>query len=280
MLILHRMAITMYKRKIDLHVHTDNSPDGNHSAMFMCERAEMNDLRAIAFCDHCEVDSFYEEHYDKRIRQAYYEMAKSQSAFTGKILVIKGIELAQPHYVPSLAKEILTKYSYDEVIGSVHNLRGKQDFYFMESFTENDAKLLFDEYLDEMLLMLEWGDFDILAHLTYPLRYFFSKSQISIDINDYKNKIDEILKLTAEKEKSLEINTAGLRQPIGKLAPEFETVKRFKELGGKFVSFGSDAHFADDIAKGLDEAFDVMKAAGFTETTFFQQRTPLQMVIE
>ncbi|MEG2396543.1 MAG: histidinol-phosphatase HisJ family protein [Oscillospiraceae bacterium] len=270
----------MYQRKIDLHVHTDNSPDGNHSAMFICEKAEMGELRAIAFCDHCEVDSFYEESYDKRIRQAYFEMVKAQSAFRGKVVVLRGIELAQPHYLPELANDILSKYKYDQVIGSIHNLREKQDFYFIESFTKNEAELLFNEYLDEILNMLEWGDFDVLAHLTYPLRYFFAKSQISIDVNDYKKKIDEILKLTAEKEKSLEINTAGLRQPIGKLSPEFETVKRFHELGGKFVSFGSDAHFADDLAKGIDEAFDVMKAAGFTETTFFQQRTPLQMKIE
>ena len=92
--------------------------------------------------------------------------------------------------------------------------------------------------------------------------------------------MDEILKLTAEKGKALEINTAGLRQAIGKLSPEFETVKRFRELGGEFVTYGSDAHFAEDVGKGMEEAYDVMLAAGFTELTFFQQRTPLKMPIE
>ena len=41
----------MYQRKLDLHVHTDNSPDGNHSAMFLCERAELAGMRAIALTD-------------------------------------------------------------------------------------------------------------------------------------------------------------------------------------------------------------------------------------
>lgn len=27
-------------RLIDMHIHTDNSPDGHHSAMFMAETAE------------------------------------------------------------------------------------------------------------------------------------------------------------------------------------------------------------------------------------------------
>ena len=58
----------MYKNIVDLHVHTDNSFDGNHSATFFCEKAEMIDLRAIAFTDHCEVDQYRtDENYEKRI---------------------------------------------------------------------------------------------------------------------------------------------------------------------------------------------------------------------
>lgn len=270
----------MFLRTVDLHVHTDNSPDGNHSAMFICEKAEFIGLRALAFCDHCEIDCFYEEQYDKRIRAAYFEAVKAQSAFRGKVLVLKGIELGQPHYNTELADKVLALREYDEVLGSVHNLRNTQDFYFMESFTKDSAKDYFNRYLDEIIAMLEWGNFDVLAHLTYPLRYFYSKSQISLDMADFKDKIDIILKLTAEKEKALEINSAGLRQPIGKLSPEFDIVKRFHELGGQYVTFGSDAHFAEDLSAGLDEAYNAMLAAGFKEMTLFQQRTPLLMPIE
>ena len=270
----------MYKRTVDLHVHTDNSPDGNHSAMFICEKAELTKLRALAFCDHCEIDSFYQDKYDKRIRSAYYEVAMVQSAFRGKVLVLEGIELGQPHYDPELAEKVLAMREYDQVIGSVHNLRNTQDFYYMDSFTEESANDYFNRYLDEILGLLEWGNFDILAHLTYPLRYFYSKSGIIIDMSRYSKKVDEILKLTAEKGKALEVNSAGLRQPIKKLAPEADVVKRFKELGGKYVTFGSDAHFAEDLAAGLTEAYDAMKAAGFNEMTLFQQRTPLLMPIE
>ena len=78
--------VDVYKRQ-DLHVHTDNSPNGNHSAMFICEKAELTKLRALAFWDHCEIDSFYQDKYDKRIRSAYYEVAMAQSAFRGKVPV-------------------------------------------------------------------------------------------------------------------------------------------------------------------------------------------------
>ena len=94
----------MYQRIIDLHVHTDNSPDGNHSAMFICERAELNGVRALALTDHCEVERYKSEHYDKRVKHAFFEASKAQSAFRGKVLVLRGIELGQPHYDPETAR--------------------------------------------------------------------------------------------------------------------------------------------------------------------------------
>ena len=85
----------MYHKLVDMHVHTDNSPDGNHSSMFICEKAELMGVRALAFTDHCEIDTYYKENYDKRVIQSYFEISKAQSAFRGKVLVLKGIELAQ-----------------------------------------------------------------------------------------------------------------------------------------------------------------------------------------
>ena len=52
------------QRLIDMHVHTDNSPDGVHSPMFICENAVKNNLGAIAFTDHCEVDTYYDLKYN------------------------------------------------------------------------------------------------------------------------------------------------------------------------------------------------------------------------
>ena len=87
----------MYKNIVDLHVHTDNSFDGNHSATFFCEKAEMMDLRAVAFTDHCEVDQYRgDDNYEKRMFQAFFEVSKVRSAFRGKLLILNGIELGQP----------------------------------------------------------------------------------------------------------------------------------------------------------------------------------------
>lgn len=270
----------MYQKLVDMHVHTDNSPDGNHSAMYICEHAELTGVRAIAFTDHCEVDVYTEEEYDKRYMQSYFEVTKAQCAFRGKLVVLRGIELAQGHYNKSLAENILSKYDCDVVLGSIHALRHTKDFCHLDGYNRENVKEYTEKYLTEIYNMVKWGQFDILAHLTYPMRYFYIKAGIEVDLKDYSEKVDEILSLLAQKEKALEINTAGLRQPINKLSPEVETVKRFKELGGKYVTFGSDAHFAEDITAGIDEAYAAMKQAGFTHFTLFQKRTPILMPIE
>ncbi len=271
----------MYKNLVDLHVHTDNSFDGNHSATFFCEKAEFLDLRAIAFTDHCEVDQYRgDSAYEKRIFQAFFEVAKVRSAFRGKILVLNGIELGQPAYDIETAENIIKTYNYDQIIGSVHNLRGGEDFYFMENLSLEQAEKLLVEYFNAVIEMLKWGNFDVLAHLTYPLRYFYSKSNLDIDLDKFKGQIDEILLLTAKGDKALEINTAALRQPLNKLSPEIDIIKRFKELGGKYVSVGSDAHYAEHLAADIDMAYSAALEAGFDSITFFQDRTPMQIKIE
>lgn len=270
----------MYSHIVDFHVHTDNSYDGNHSATFICERAEFNNLRAIAFTDHCEVDRCVRDFaHERAVFQTFFEIAKVRSAFRGKLLVLNGIELGQPSYAPEIADRILKSQKFDVVIGSIHNLRNGYDPYYQDSFTEKEVHEFLKEYFYEMIKMCEWGDFDVLAHLTYPMRYFFSQSHISVDLNDYKSEVDEILRLIAKKNIALEINTAGLRQPLKKLQPETDVVRRFRELGGKFISVGSDAHYASDLAKGIPEAYKSAVDAGFNSITLFQNRAPIQMAI-
>mgnify|MGYP002516106401 FL=1 len=141
----------------------------------------------------------------------------------------------------------------------------------MENLSLKEAEKLLYEYFNAIIEMLNWGNFDVLTHLTYPLRYFYSKSNLDIDLDKFKDQIDEILTLAAKKGKALEINTAALRQPLNKLSPEVDIIKRFKELGGKYVSVGSDAHYAEHLSADIDMAYSAALEAGFDSITFFQK---------
>lgn len=270
-----------YKNIIDLHTHTDNSFDGHHSAMFLCESAYLKGLRAVAFTDHIEIDRYYEDNFDMTARQAYFYIANARSAFNGKLIVCNGIELGQPTYAPEIAEELMNRFKYDIVIGSVHNLRGRKDFCDLDFHGEAaDYTDLVDEYFDEELTLARWGKFDTLAHLTYPLRYIMGEQNLPIDLSRYTDKIDAILRTLAENGKALEINTSGLRQPLQRTMPSMGIVKRFKELGGEYVTVGSDAHFAEHLGANIADGLEIAKECGFNYVSLFKDRTPTPVPIE
>lgn len=270
-----------FKNIIDLHIHTDSSFDGHHSAMFLCESAESAGLRALAFTDHIEIDRYREDRFDVTARDSYFHAANARSAFSGKLIVGIGVELGQPVYDAETAKELLSVFNYDLVIGSVHNLRGMKDFCDLDYETEGaDYEKLLDEYFDEEIALAKWNDFDTLGHLTYPLRYIVGEQKKDVDLKKYADKIDTVLRTVAENGKALEINTSGLRQPYGVTMPELDIVKRFRELGGEFVTVGSDAHYAKDLGAGIEEGMKIAKAAGFSCISLFKNRMATPVPIE
>lgn len=266
-----------YKNLMDLHTHTDNSPDGHHSVMLMCEKASENGLRAIAITDHCECNAYQSEGYAMSSRQSIFEASKARSVYTGQLIVLVGIELGQPMQDLSAARSAVNQ-NVDFVVGSVHNLSGMKDFYYLDfSLPENDPELLFDRYLDEITDMVSWGGFDSLAHLTYPLRYITGAKKKPLDVTKYYAKIDRIFRLLAATGKSLEINTSGLRQELGMTMPDEELIKRYRAAGGEYITIGSDAHYAKDVGAGVAEAMDMAKRAGFEHLTLYQSRIPIQV---
>ncbi len=270
-----------FKNLIDLHTHTDNSFDGHHSTMFLCETAYMKGLRAVAFTDHLEMDAFYKGSFNRTAIQSYFEIAKARSAFNGKLLVCVGAELGQAVYNKEVSEKLLETMKYDFVIGAIHNLPEIEDFYYMDFDDESiDYMALLEQYFDWELKLAQWAKFDTLAHLTYPLRYIVGKYKKTVDMSRFSGVIDEILVTLIKNEKALEINTAGLRQPIGVTSPDEEIIKRYKELGGKLITIGSDAHYAEHLGAGIDKGYELALRCGFDKIAVYQNRTPTLIPIE
>ena len=270
-----------FKNIIDLHTHTDNSFDGHHSTMFLCETACMKGIRALAFTDHLEMDAFYRDNFDRTAIQAYFEVAKAKSAFSGKLIICNGAELGQAVYDLPVTEKLLNTMNYDIVIGSIHNLPNVQDFYYMDFSDESiDYYALLDDYFNWELKLAQWGGFDTLAHLTYPLRYIVGNYGKPVDMTRYSEIIDEILVTLIRSGKSLEINTAGLRQPIGVTSPDESIVRRYKQLGGEMITVGSDAHFAEHLGAGIEQGYELALRCGFNKIALYQNRTPTLVPIE
>ena len=262
----------MYMNLFDSHVHSDNSHDGEHSITFLCENAEQKNLMGLCITDHYELDQNLAQ-ADLCLRNSFMETGKARQAFDYRLLVMNGIEMGQAIQNKEKAQEILRRYRFDLVLGSLHCIRGMDDFAYID-FSDLDVDVILTRYFEEILELCQWGQFDSLAHLTYPLRYITGQYHIPVDLSRYDSIIDEILRTLAQKGLGLEINTAGLRREIGQTAPTLPYIKRFRQLGGEILTFGSDAHRAQDLGAGLDTAIEMAKEAGFSYFAFFKKREP------
>ena len=267
-----------YTNIFDTHTHSNNSFDGNHTCIMLCEGVIKNKGIGIAITDHCEIDSKSLDFRSFTTNQ-YVETFMAKKSFENKIEVLQGIELGQAIYNKQLSEQILNDFDYDFVIGSIHNLENMEDFYFLD-YKQYDIDDLLVKYFRTILDLCKWNNFDSLAHLTYPLRYIYQREKIRVDLSKYYDIIDLILAELVKNEKALEINTSGLFMDIAETLPTPEILCRFKELGGKYVTVGSDSHSYDKVCNGIEEGYDILKQCGFDHFTIFRKRKPVLVPIE
>ncbi|MDD3898968.1 MAG: histidinol-phosphatase, partial [Syntrophomonadaceae bacterium] len=69
----------------------------------------------------------------------------------------------------------------------------------------------------------------------------------------------------------IEINSAGLRKPVGEIYPQREIIKLIasKQIA---VTLGSDAHHPGQVGEGLQEVQGILLNAGFTHLASLRQR--------
>lgn len=264
----------------DLHTHTSFSFDGEYGAEKMVFRAYELGIEYYAITDHLEINEYHlpEFRYPEILREAKSVIPDLTEKYIGKIHLIRGIELGQPVHDTALAERLLAEGDYDYIIGSCHMIRGYRDFYFLD-YDENDPVRLLDMYFDELIEMAEWGKFDTLAHITYPLRYIVGDKGKAIDMSRYEKQIERLFSLIIEKNIAMEINTSGLRQSIGETLPGEDLLRKYYDMGGRLITMGSDAHKPEDIGKGIAEGIALAKKIGFTAVSVYKKRKPILIEI-
>jgi histidinol-phosphatase (PHP family) len=135
---------------------------------------------------------------------------------------------------------------------------------------EIDASLR--RYFDRQIEMARWGRFDVLAHITYPLRYICGVYGRTVEIERYLPQIDRLFDIIIEKGIVLEVNTAKLLQDYGHTSPETPLIERYYRRGGRLVTLGSDAHRLEKMTWGIPETEALLREIGFTELAWFAER--------
>lgn len=274
----------------DMHMHTWFSTDSEACPRDMADEAVRKGLKTICFTDHFDKDDLeWGEEGIFDVDAYFVEMQKLQEEYAGKLNIRIGIELGLRTYLKDYYEELTKKYPFDFVIGSVHNVPYKKDAEGNILYTDPAAEKLFTDRTDKEAyrLMMETtlenvrtsDCFQTLGHLDYVVRYGKSREKEYL-YTDYADIIDEILKLLIEKEKGLEVNSAGLKYGLPFAHPHPDVLKHYRELGGEIITIGADAHKPEHIAYDFAKAEEILKSCGFKYyTEFFEQKPVFKQLI-
>ena len=263
----------------DVHSHTKISP---------CSEAELSDMAAAAvaaglreFCvtDHCDLLNGEGSPVTAFDGPAAGEQYRAVKGTLGDRLTLRlGVELGSAPYDPETARAILKEGGdgLDFVLGSLHNWIGAEgniDLYFSD-YRGNPAlarRAVESALTSTWALASKYPDcYDSLAHIIYPLRYIH-RDGIDLSMADYEDQVRAIFTEVARTDHALEVNTCR-----GQDLDCWPTLLRwFRECGGELVTVGSDAHRPEDVAKGIPEVLELLKAAGFRHVTTFAGRKPI-----
>jgi len=253
------MGSTLY----DMHIHTKYSCDSTAELEAYCAEAIKKGVSAICFTDHVDYnvkDCGYGYYNAKEFLR---EFSHVKEKYRGSLTLLCGVEFAEPHlYQDKLAE--LSALPYDYILGTLH-------FWYKDMFPSSmieagiPAETCYKHYWDEVLAAVKAGGFDALGHMDFPKRYYNSL------IFDH-DKINEISTEMARKNICLEINTSSLGKNIAETMPDKEILSIYKSCGGKYVTIGSDAHTADQLAAGYTYAKKLIDYFAFEEVIFAQRK--------
>lgn len=262
----------------DYHTHSDFSSDSDTPMEENIKKAISIGLKEIAATDHIDFDYpdpdypflFDYEPYSK-------EIERLRNKYKGQIKILKGVEIGiQPHVMNQIT-DLVSKNRYDFIIGSTHVVQDGYDLCvhdFFDGKTQNEA---YGQYFDEVLHNVKNYDFfNVYGHIDFINRYGDYQNKV-IDYKLFMPTITKIFKTLIEKSKGIEVNTSGYRYGVGGPHPQFELIKLYHDLGGKIITVGSDTHKPEQMAYKFDEAYKMIKEAGFDSITAFENKEPRQI---
>ena len=262
-------------KAFDCHIHSHCSADGREPVAALCRVAIERGLSGIAVTDHCDIYQGREA-CERVFRGLAAEIRPAREEFGDRLRISMGLEMGEAHHVPALAEDIASREELDFVIGSLHKLRGEEDFYFMDYDRFDAASLssLLHRYYDELVEMAELGCLDVMAHIGYQTRYMSERARRLARSLDLSGRQRELAGVLARKGKGMEVNSSTMRMGEAGIFPSHAILRMFRDAGGDTVTTGSDAHIASKVGEGIPEAMARLLQAGFEQAVFFEKRRP------
>lgn len=267
----------------DMHVHTRWSSDSNTPVEEQIKTAINLGMEQLCITDHQDFDApaFPPDYFtfllndmgDEETSRAYVQdLMELKAKYADKIELLIGIELGiQPHLTDRL-NEYAAKFPFDFIIGSTHTFQ-KMDAEDARHYKGVNIEAAVRQYFEDELANVKGFDkFDVAGHMDFVLRYGPGAAE-TFTYPKYGDIIDEILKTLVESGRGIECNTSKFKAR-NMINPNVAIIKRYAELGGEIITFGSDAHVSSRLGEGFAEVSQIVKDCGLNYYAVFRQHKP------
>jgi histidinol-phosphatase (PHP family) len=254
----------------DYHIHTGMCRHAEGEPREYIERALELGMTAMGFTDHLPFLGGWEPRHDLTDDWAmpldelddYVTLIQDLAReYAQDVRIVLGIEA---DFIPETVEDtaaVLAQYPFEYVIGSVHIVGDRFGFDHPEMEGRLDAYGIGRIHLESLDLTrqaAESGLFDVAGHLDHAAKFGPPE-----DAEAVAAAASAALRAVEAAGMALEINTGGLRKPIGRAFPAPALLAEANGLGIPLV-LGSDAHRPGDVGHGFDRAAGLARAAGYT----------------
>ena len=255
---------------VDYHIHTRLCGHATGEMWEYVEEAVQKGFREVGFSDHFP----FIERVAPRLAMSWEQLSlyiqevdRLTSKYSKIITIRKGIEIDYEPHLEEQIREALQRYDFDYVYGSVHNIG---DWQFdspreQHRWEHCDVRKTYEEYFHLVQQAAASGLFDIIAHLDVVKKFGYRPS------GDYFALIQETLDAIEKAGVAIELNTSGLRKPVGEIYPDLRTLEECIRRGIP-VTFGSDAHRPQEVGQDIAHYAQKLKGLGLTEVAVFANR--------
>ena len=163
--------------------------------------------------------------------------------------------------------DLLAPYPWDLLIGSIHWLGGWSMDHpeVVAEYVERGVERVYEEYFALEAELARSGTVDVLAHVDLVKVFGHRLDEPPRDL--YRSVVDGV----SSSGTAVELNTSGLGGLTGEMYPAPVLLEMFAEAGVG-ITLASDAHVAEDVGAGLDDARELALTVGYTERLAFSER--------
>lgn len=270
--------------KHNFHTHTHYC-DGSAAPEEYIKSAIAAGLHSIGFSSHAPVPM--ENNFairDEDALAAYCREIRQLHESHEEINVYLGLEA---DYIPGTSLDFdyfRTTYDFDYIIGSVHLVKNADNqLWFIDGPKretwkdglmgdfDGDITRAVSAYYHQVSEMLTSQKPDVLGHFD-KVKMHNRGDYFSEDAHWYRALISDTLKVIAESDCVVEVNTRGLYKKRSEaLFPDLDILKQMHKMQIP-VTISTDAHQPSEIGLLIDVACNTIKKAGYKEVYFFDKK--------